>query len=124
MKKIVRLTESDLTRIVRRIIKESESDSDRDYDLLSLSQLKKEFNDIITQAKDKDEYEDDAYDFINTFNEDMENLSNEEYEEFNDYIGRLEKKYNYVSDFEPYKKEEDYDDDDFYHGGEGSGGRW
>ena len=104
MKKIVRLTESDLTRIVRRIIKESESDSDRDYDLLSLSQLKKEFKDIITQAKDKDEYEDDALDFINTFDEDMENLSNEEYEEFNDYIGRLEKKYNYVPDFEPYKK--------------------
>ena len=32
--------------------------------------------------------------------------------------------YDYSPDFEPYKKEEDYDDDDFYHGGEGSGGRW
>ena len=75
MKRIVRLTESDLARIVKRVIKESESD--RDYDLLSLSQLKKEFKDIITQAKDKDEYEDDSYDFINTFDEDMENLNNE-----------------------------------------------
>jgi uncharacterized Zn finger protein len=102
MKKIVRLTESDLARIVKRVIKESESD--RDYDLLSLSQLKKEFKDIITQAKDKDEYEDDSYDFINTFDEDMENLNNEEYEEFHDYMIRMEKKYDYFPDFEPYKK--------------------
>jgi len=102
MKKIFRLTESDLARIVRRVIKESESD--RDHDLLSLSQLKKEFKDIITQAKDKDEYEDDSYDFINTFDEDMENLSNEEYEEFHDYMIRMEKKYDYFPDFEPYKK--------------------
>jgi len=102
MKKIVRLTESDLARIVRRVIKESESD--RDHDLLSLSKLKKEFKDIITQAKDKDEYEDDSYDFINTFDEDMENLSNEEYEEFHDYMIRMEKKYDYFPDFEPYKK--------------------
>jgi len=102
MKKIVRLTESDLARIVRRVIKESESD--RDHDLLSLSKLKKEFKDIITQAKDKDEFEGDAYDFINTFDEDMENLSDEEYEEFNNYMGRLQKKYNYEPDFEPYKK--------------------
>ena len=97
-----RLTERDLSRIVRRVIKESESD--RDHDLLSLSQLKKEFKDIITQAKDKDEYEDDSYDFINTFDEDMENLSNEEYEEFHDYMIRMEKKYDYFPDFEPYKK--------------------
>jgi len=102
MKRIVRLTESDLARIVKRVIKESESD--RGHDLLSLSQLKKEFKDIITQAKDKDEYEDDSYDFINTFDEDMENLSNEEYEEFHDYMIRMEKKYDYFPDFEPYKK--------------------
>jgi uncharacterized Zn finger protein len=102
MKKIVRLTESDLARIVRRVIKESESD--RDHDLLSLSKLKKEFKDIITQAKDKDEYEDDSYEFINTFDEDMENLSDEEYEEFHDYMIRMEKKYDYFPDFEPYKK--------------------
>jgi len=102
MKRIVRLTESDLARIVKRVIKESESD--RDHDLLSLSKLKKEFKDIITQAKDKDEYEDDSYDFINTFDEDIENLSNEDYEEFHDYMIRMEKKYDYFPDFEPYKK--------------------
>jgi predicted RNA-binding protein with EMAP domain len=102
MGRIVRLTERDLTRLVKRIIKETKSIDD--YDLLSLSELKKEFKDIITRAKDIDEFEDDSYDFINAFEEDMENLSHEDYIELNDYMGRLEKKYDFEPDFEPRKK--------------------
>jgi hypothetical protein len=121
MKKIIRLTESDLTRIVKRVIKENEEDSihiPRKYNGVRM-ELGKSVN---------------PQDIIGMYNKlvasEGESVPLEKYEDgyfWNEYMDDIivdvildELNYAIVGE-----EDEDYDDeDDFYHGGEGPGGRW
>jgi hypothetical protein len=123
MKKIIRLTESDLTRIVKRVIKENEEDNihiPRKYNGVRM-ELGKSVN---------------PQDIIEMYNElvasEGESVPLEKYEDgyfWNEYMDDImvdvildELNYAIVGE-----EDEDYDDedkDDFYHGGEGDGGRW
>ena len=123
MKKIIRLTESDLTRIVKRVIKENEEDNihiPRKYNGVRM-ELGKSVNpqDIIEMYNELVASEGDA-------------VPLEKYEDgyfWNEYMDDImvdvildELNYAIVGE-----EDEDYDDedeDDFYHGGEGDGGRW
>jgi hypothetical protein len=123
MKKIIRLTESDLTRIVKRVIKENEEDNihiPRKYNGVRM-ELGKSVNpqDIIEMYNELVASEGDA-------------VPLEKYEDgyfWNEYMDEImvdvildELNYAIVGE-----EDEDYDDedeDDFYHGGEGDGGRW
>ena len=75
MKKIVRLTERDLTRIVKRVIKENE---DQDQTRHSQNRFLKFMQDEI------DKIADESYD-INDFDEMIEEFYNEFEEELNKY---------------------------------------
>jgi hypothetical protein len=123
MKKVIRLTESDLTRIVKRVIKENEEDNihiPRKYNGVRM-ELGKSVNpqDIIEMYNELVASEGDA-------------VPLEKYEDgyfWNEYMDDImvdvildELNYAIVGE-----EDEDYDDedeDDFYHGGEGDGGRW
>jgi hypothetical protein len=123
MKKVIRLTESDLTRIIKRVIKENEEDNihiPRKYNGVRM-ELGKSVN---------------PQDIIEMYNElvasEGESVPLEKYEDgyfWNEYMDDImvdvildELNYAIVGE-----EDEDYDDedeDDFYHGGEGDGGRW
>jgi effector-binding domain-containing protein len=133
MKRIIRLTERDLTRIVKRTIMEMEEDGEKFK--LSPEHLIKDLNHNVDKfIKSKDLDEEESFRRLDYFiQRDLKPILNKAEEkglwtdEEIEYIIRYLKiayNYDYSPDFEPYKKEEDYDDDDFYHGGEGSGGRW
>jgi hypothetical protein len=124
MKKIIRLTESDLTRIVNKVIKEDNEEDNihipRKYNGVRM-ELGKSVN---------------PQDIIEMYNElvasEGESVPLEKYEDgyfWNEYMDDImvdvildELNYAIVGE-----EDEDYDDedeDDFYHGGEGDGGRW
>ena len=68
MKKVIRLTESDLIRLVKRVIKEQEEDwnTDKESELYSLDAKTKEF------LKDKNKPRFDNYDDTESFIKDLE----------------------------------------------------
>jgi hypothetical protein len=119
-----RLTESVLTRIVRRVIKEQDED---DYNFDSPSnQYYGDFLDL------QDRYENSECDELENVLRDLNNLVNEidksndlEEWEKNDTINKL---YDLSEEIEQTIHFDcnggGYEDDDFYHGGEGDGGRW
>ena len=55
MKKIIRLTESDLARIVKRVIKENELNMVNETSIMSRIQYNKQIRDAKNQAKENDE---------------------------------------------------------------------
>jgi hypothetical protein len=121
MKKIVRLTERDLTRIVKRVIKENEEGSAFDdikrwmerYKLKAMSDFNTD-NPSWSQVHHQVTL-DDRIRMREFFNKKFD-LSDEEVQNlYSEYLETFP---------EDKREDEDYDDDDFYHGGEGSGGRW
>ena len=116
MKKIIRLTESDLTRIVKRIIKENDKGQYGEYTADTA------YEEVLSYVKDigcsegKNRLLQDVIRFVeNTQKE----LSDEEFEKFQNRIDGLEQQINeFCSD------DDEDEDDDFYHRGEGPGGRW
>jgi hypothetical protein len=120
MKKVIRLTESDLTRIVKRVIKENEEDNiqiPRKYNGVRMELGKsvnpqdiiEMYNELVASEGDSvrlEKYEDDYF-----WNEFMDDIT----------VDVILDELNYAIVGE----EEDYEDeDDFYHGGEGDGGHW
>ena len=122
MKKVIRLTESDLTRIVKRVIKENEEDNiqiPRKYNGVRM-ELGKSVNpqDIIEMYNELVEEGSTLVDYSEYGTEGM--FYNEEGDEIPVDVILDELNYAIVGE-----EDEDYDDeDDFYHGGEGDGGHW
>jgi hypothetical protein len=77
MKKVIRLTESDLTRIVKRIIKEDKNSYYPDHD------------DILQIMKDKYGYGDLSYSLIEEFEETEQFLSVSSDEEYADKLNQF-----------------------------------
>jgi hypothetical protein len=80
MKRIIRLTESDLTRIVRRVIRESEDDWSDDEEM--------EYQDIKSKGPYLDDFDGDIKDFFESYKEQEEDFiaiqafKKEDYKEF------------------------------------------
>jgi hypothetical protein len=126
MKKIIRLTESDLTRIVKRVIKENKEETIHipiKYGRIRMK-LGKSVNpkDIIEMYNETVDEETPLVNYSEYGTKGM--FYNEENEEIpvDVILDELNYELNYTI---VYKEDEDYDEeDDFYHGGEGDGGRW
>jgi hypothetical protein len=86
MKKIVRLTERDLTRLVKRVIKEDE-ESMKSYKKM----LSKIESDLDKDESDLDEIQNKLYDFDNLI-WDEDTLDEDEKEKLSYYIGELLKR--------------------------------
>ena len=104
MKRIIRLTESDLTRIVKRIIKENEEDwvsqsedmeSDVDFEKMDLETAKEELQDTISSSEmrflsdlmRRGELEDMLMDVIPQMEGDYEEIDEMMYEDFEKEYG-------------------------------------
>jgi len=87
MKKINRLTERDLTRIVKRVIKEEEDDNKKESKGMSIT-IKDVFDEVVNALKELGDYDDSmkgkamklAKDIIYKMQDDLAYIS-EEYEE-------------------------------------------
>ena len=126
MKKIIRLTESDLTRIVKRVIKENKEETIHipiKYSRIRMK-LGKSVNpkDIIEMYNEIVDEETPLVNYSEYGTKGM--FYNEDNEEIpvDVILDELNYELNYTI---AYKEDEDYDEeDDFYHGGEGDGGHW
>jgi len=107
MKKIVRLTESDLARIVRRVIKENEDqDQTRHSENISLKFMQDEIDEIAVESYDIDHFNEMIEEFYKEFNKELNNLSDRDYR-------TLE---NYIDDVSSSIRMSDYGDKDHYRG--------
>ena len=91
MKKIVKLTESDLKRLVKRIIKEQGEMKDPTEDYLKIIDIVA--NHAMENVQDTDEVErcvDEIYKIMDEANSD-DNLSDEQSEEITDYASEVVK---------------------------------
>lgn len=102
MKKVIRLTESDLIRLVKRVIKESEEEwnSDKEGELYSLDAKTKEFH------KDKNRPNWADYDDNESFMKDVEDWGKSS--GYNDHLDKLNSRLNAKKSIEKRKDDERY----------------
>ena len=87
MKKIVRLTERDLTRIVKRVIKENEDqDQTRHSQNRFLKFMQDEIDKIADESYDINDFDEMIEEFYNKFDDELNNLSDGDYRTLEDYI--------------------------------------
>ena len=107
MKKIVRLTERDLTRIVKRVIKENEDqDQTRHSQNRFLKFMQDEIDKIADESYDINDFDKMIEDFFYEFEEELNNLSDSDYRTLEDYI----------DDVSSNIRMSDYGDKDHYRG--------
>ena len=107
MKKIVRLTERDLTRIVKRVIKENEDqDQTRHSQNRFLKFMQDEIDKIADESYDINDFDEMIEEFYNKFDDELNNLSDGDYRTLEDYI----------DDVSSNIKMSDYGDKDHYRG--------
>jgi hypothetical protein len=129
MKRIVRLTESDLARIVKRLIKETDKEqiiqgmvngkqSKSQYGEYTAEEAMNEIDSYVNMVGCSEGKNRLLNDLSRMVDEAQRELSEEEFDKLMDYVDGLEQEIHDTC------SDEQEDDDDFYHGGEGSGGRW
>ena len=107
MKKIVILTERDLTRIVKRVIKENEDqDQTRHSQNRFLKFMQDEIDKIADESYDINDFDKMIEDFFYEFEEELNNLSDGDYRTLEDYI----------DDVSSNIRMSDYGDKDHYRG--------
>ena len=107
MKKIVRLTERDLTRIVKRVIKENEDqDQTRHSQNRFLKFMQDEIDKIADESYDINDFDEMIEEFYNKFDKELNNLSDRDYRTLEDYI----------DDVSSNIRMSDYGDKDHYRG--------
>ena len=107
MKKIVRLTERDLTRIVKRVIKENEDqDQTRHSQNRFLKFMQDEIDKIADESYDINDFDKMIEDFFYEFEEELNNLYDGDYRTLEDYI----------DDVSSNIRMSDYGDKDHYRG--------
>jgi hypothetical protein len=130
MKKVIRLTERELTNLVKRLIKETDKEQII-QGIINGKQSKSQYGEYTAEeamneglsyvesmgcSEGKNRLLQDVNRFIE---EAQKELSEEEFEKFYSDIDEL------MQEIDEFCSDDDEeDDDDFYHGGEGSGGRW
>ena len=105
MKKIIRLTESDLTRLIKRIVKENEDENfwgrvkldfgrPKDFDAI-LSDISDLFSYLISNSAGVEEFETQVNEFIQDNQEDIDNLTDDERNKLNGFINGVKTRYNF-----------------------------
>ena len=106
MKKIIRLTESELTRLIKRIVNENEDEEDENFwDRVKLDFGRpKDFTAILSDISDLISYSEDVNDFEMKFNqftednqEDIDNLTDDEKNKLDGFINNVMTRYDFNS---------------------------
>ena len=110
MKKIIRLTERDLTNLIKRMVRKSEDMSNQDQTRHSenkfLKFMQDEIDKIADESYDINDFDKMIEDFFYEFEEELNNLSDGDYRTLEDYI----------DDVSSNIKMSDYGDKDHYRG--------
>jgi hypothetical protein len=91
MKKIIRLTEKDLTRIVKRVIKEQDEEwksapaKGNDH----LNDIFDEIQSIADYVRDTFEFSNRMRDFYNDYKEELDELTDEEYTKLEYFVDKM-----------------------------------
>jgi hypothetical protein len=119
MKKVIRLTESDLIRIVKQIIKENDKEPKSQYGEYTAEEAMTEIDSYINMVGCSEGKSRLLNDLSRMVDEAQRELSEEEFNKLMDYVDGLEQEIH-----DTCSEDDSDEDDDFYHGGEGPGGRW
>ena len=105
MKKIIRLTERDLTRIVKRVIRENEEDSDDDDDggyytfdfgePKDLTALIEGITDLIDNSEDVNDFEMKLEQFTNDNQKDFNELTDDDRNRLDRFINSVITRYDF-----------------------------
>ena len=110
MKKIIRLTERDLTNLIKRMVRKSEDMSNQDQTRHSenkfLKFMQDEIDKIADESYDINDFDEMIEEFYNEFEEELNNLSDSDYRTLEDYI----------ADVSSNIRMSDYGDKDHYRG--------
>ena len=105
MKKVIRLTESELTRLIKRIVKENEDENFWDrvkldfgrpkkFDAI-LSDISDLFSYLISNSAGVEEFEMQVKEFIQDNQEDIDNLTDDERNKLNGFINGVKTRYDF-----------------------------
>lgn len=114
MEKIIRLTESDLTRIVKRVIKEQDEEwnpapaKGNDH----LNEFFAEVQAIGDYVRDTYEFSNKMEDFYETYKEDIDELTDEEYNRLEYFINKIYREVQMDKDIMNGSMYDDDDDDE------------
>jgi|LauGreDrversion4_2_1035121.scaffolds.fasta_scaffold298016_2 hypothetical protein len=105
MKKIIRLTESDLTKIVKRVIKENENEDENFWDKVKLdfgrpkdfTAILSDISDLISYSEDVNDFEMKLEEFTEDNQEDIDNLTDDERNRLDRFIDSVITRYNFNS---------------------------
>ena len=103
MKKIIRLTESDLTRIVKRVIKENEMEDENFWDKVKLdfgrpkdfTAIISDISDLISYSEDVNDFEMKLEEFTEDNQEDIDNLTDDERNRLDRFINSVMTRHNF-----------------------------
>jgi len=129
MKKVIRLTERELTNLVKRLIKETDKEqiiqgmvngkqSKSQYGEYTAEEAMNEIDSYVNMVGCSEGKNRLLNDLSRMVDEAQKELSEEEFDKLMDYVDGLEQEIHDTC------SDEQEEDDDFYHGGEGLGGRW
>jgi hypothetical protein len=107
MKKVIRLTEADLTRIVKRVIKENEDEEDDNFwDKIKgfdfgrpkdFTAILSDISDLISYSEDVNDFKMKLEEFTEDNQEDMDNLTDNERNRLDGFINSVMTRYNFNS---------------------------
>jgi hypothetical protein len=116
MKKIIRLTESDLTRIVKRVIKEQEEEwksapaKGNDH----LNDIFDEIQTIADYVRDTYEFSNKMRDFYSDYEEELDELTDEEYTRLEYFVDKMYREVEMDKDNMNDDDDDEFDDEDEY----------
>lgn len=105
MKKVIRLTERDLARIVKRVIKENEDEDDfvnsiRSFDFgnpKDFTDLLRDITYLISDSEDVNDFEMKFNQFTEDNQEDIDNLTDDEKNKLDGFINNVMTRYDFNS---------------------------
>ena len=102
MKKVIRLTESELTRLIKRIVKENEDENFWDKVKLDFGRPKdftailSDISDLISYSEDVNDFKMKLEEFTEDNQEDIDNLTDNERNRLDGFINSVITRYNFI----------------------------
>ena len=102
MKKVIRLTESELTRLIKRIVKENEDENFWDRVKLDFGRPKdftaiiSDISDLISYSEDVNDFEMKLEEFTEDNQEDIDNLTDNERNTLDRFIDSVMTRYKFI----------------------------
>lgn len=108
MKKVIKLTESDLIKLVKRVIKEQEDDTEDYVYSPELEDLFDNVSAIEMESKTEREFDENIESLFDQYSDEIEDMDRDEYHMLMDHIKLIKKDNDFGFDDDYYEDEDDY----------------